>query len=260
MKQNFGAWMDETWDGALEADWPTKWAALNEILRGGFRRQHLLVLGARPSMGKTTLMVDQAVALARDGVRVGIFSIERPGGEIVTKALTNLSGGDPRPDHMRASLADLPLWIDDSGAGLTPGSIWDAIEEDPVDVMFIDYLQLMGCQGRFRGRNAELDQVLQELQTIHKAAQIQIVLLSQLSRDVEKRRHTDEHARPELADLRDTGALEQTADEVIFMHREDMYREFKQNDGVTELIVAKNRLGPTGTVRLTFLPEEETFV
>jgi len=260
VKQNFGEWMDETWDGALEADWPTKWPGLNELLKGGYRRQHLLVLGARPSTGKTTLMVDQAVALARDGVRVGIFSIERPGSEIVTKCLTNLSGGDPRPEHMRSALAGLPMWIDDSGAGLTPGSIWDTLKEDPVDIAFIDYLQLMSQPGRFRGRNGELDSVLQDLQGIHKELNIQLVLLSQLSRDVEKRRHTDEHARPELSDLRDSGAIEQTADEVIFMHREDNYREFKQNDGATELIVAKNRLGPTGTVRLTFLPEEETFI
>lgn len=260
MKQNFGEWMDESWDGALAADWATKWEDLNALLKGGFRRQHLTVLGARPSVGKTTLMVDQAVDLARRGVRVGICSLERPGSEIVTKALTNISGGDPRPEHMRAELATLPLWIDDAGAGTTPSYIRGLVDEDPVDVLFVDYLQLMGHELRFANRNASLDTILQELQGLHKDYAIQMVLLSQLSRGVESRRHTDEHARPELGDLRDSGAIEQTADEVILMHREDNYREFKKNDGITELIVVKNRLGPTGSIRVTFIPEEECFV
>eukprot|EP00919_Chromeraceae_sp_WS-2016_P041131 GHVR01098119.1.p1 GENE.GHVR01098119.1~~GHVR01098119.1.p1 ORF type:complete len:211 (-),score=21.82 GHVR01098119.1:1863-2495(-) len=210
-------------------------------------------------MGKTTWMVDQAVYLAGRGHRVGICSIERPGTEIITKACTNVSGGDPRPEHLRSALASLPLWVDDSGSGLTPGSVRGLVEDDNVDVLFIDYLQLMS-HPRGGNRNNELDNVLQDLQNMHKDMMINVVLLSQLSRGVESRRFSDEHSRPELQDLRDTGALEQTADEVLLMHREDYYREYKQNDGVTEIIVAKNRLGPTGTVRMNFIPEEETFI
>jgi replicative DNA helicase len=134
------------------------------------------------------------------------------------------------------------------------------VESDPVNVLFIDYLQLMNADERRGNRNDELDNVLQNLQSLHKDHELQIILLSQLSRGVEHRRFTDEHARPEMQDLRDSGAIEQTADEILFLHREDYYREFKQNDGATELIIAKQRLGPTGTVRMTFIPEEESFV
>lgn len=260
MKLSFGEWLNEAWDQPLEADWPTKHEELNRLLNGGFRRQHLTVLGGRPSMGKTTWMVDQAVDLARRGIRVGICSVERPGSEIVTKACANFSGGDPRPVNQRSALSDLPMWVDDSGSGLTPASVRSMVEDDPVDILFIDYLQLMGAGQRLGVRNTEIDVIMQELQSLHKDLDLQIVLLSQLSRNVEQRRYSDEHSRPELQDLRDSGAIEQTADEVLFLHREDYYREFKKNDGGTELIVAKNRLGPTGTIRLTFIPEEETFV
>jgi replicative DNA helicase len=260
MKQNFKGWLDETWDGNLEADFPTKHTKLNEFLRGGWRRQHLTILAGRPSMGKTTYGVDEAVFLAREGRRVGICSIERPGTEIVDKVCTNYSGGDPRPEGLRATLEALPIWIDDSGAGLTASRIRHLVEEDPVDILVIDYLQLMGHEKKFSNRNDELDAVLQELQSIHKDYELQMLLLSQLNRGVEFRRSTDDHARPELGDLRDSGAIEQTADEVLLLHREDYYREFKKGDGLTEIIVAKNRLGPTGTVRLTFVPEEEAFI
>jgi replicative DNA helicase len=211
-------------------------------------------------MGKTTWMVDQAGYLGREGARVGFCSVERPGSEITTKLLTNISGGDPRPAHLREDLAALPIWIDDSGAGLTPSQIRELVDDDPVDVLFIDYLQLLHADQRYGNRNAEIDQIMQDLQALHKDHEIQIILGCQLNRGIESRRFSDEHARPELQDLRDSGSIEQTADEVILMHREDYYREFKKNDGVTELILAKNRLGPTGTVRVTFIPEEETFI
>jgi len=212
-------------------------------------------------MGKTTFAVDLAVALANAGVSVGFNSIERPGPEIIVKATICYTGGDTNPSESTlAELSNLPLWVDDSGSGLTPSQIRGMVVADPVDVLFIDYLQLLGHERQWPNRNAELDAILQELQALHKEQNLQLVLLSQLSRGVERRRFEDDQARPELQDLRDCGAIEQTADEVILMHREDYYREFKKNDGGTELIVAKNRLGPTGTVRVTFIPEEETFV
>lgn len=259
MKQTLGEWLNE--DRNLEADWPTKFEGLNELLRGGFRRQHLTILGGRPSMGKTTLATDQALDLSKLGAKVGFCSIERPGVELVEKISLSHTGGDPSPDEgILAELASLPMWIDDSGFGLTANEIHGLVENDPVDVLFIDYLQLMGHEQQWPNRNSEIDRILQELQGIHKDYGLQIVLLSQLSRAVESRRFQDDTARPELQDLRDSGAIEQTADEVILIHRDDYYREFKRNDGVTELIVAKNRLGPTGTVRVTFIPEEETFI
>ena len=259
MKQSFGEWLDETWNEPLEADWPTKHEGLNRLFNGGFRRQHLLVLGARPGVGKTTWMVDQAMALARRGIRIGICSVERPAGEIIVKACTNYSGGDPRPDEMVEELSNLPIWIDDAGAGLTVARIRRMVEDDPIDILFIDYLQLLGHERNWATRNAELDAIVQEIQALHKEYNIQIVLLSQLNRGVESRRYKDEHARPEIYDLRDSGAIEQTADEIILMHRDDLYREFPTNDGATELIVAKNRMGPTGTVRVTFYPEDNRF-
>ena len=260
MKQSLKDWLGDVWDDQLEADFPTGHGALDRILDGGYRRQHLTILGSRPSVGKTTFMVGQGVSLARRGYRVGICSVERPGAEIVTKACTFYSGGDPRPEAFRAAIAALPLWIDDSGSGLSPLRIRRMVEDDPVDVLYIDYLQLLGHERRWPNRNAEIDAILQELQALHKEHQIQIVLLSQLSRGIENRRYEDEHARPEMQDLRDSGAIEQMADEIIFMHRDDMYRECPRNDGITEFIVAKNRLGPVGTFRLTFIPEEEAFI
>ncbi len=260
MKQSLKEWLSDVWDTQLEADFSTGYSELDRLFGGGFRRQHLTILGARPSVGKTTFMVGQAVDMARRGVRVGICSVERPGSEIVTKACTYYSGGDPKPTDMRAAIARLPMWIDDTGSGLTPSRIRGMVDADPIDILYIDYLQLLGHERRWPNRNAELDAILQELQALHKEYQIQIVLLTQLSRGIETRRYEDPHARPEMRDCRDSGAIEQMADEIILMHRDDMYRECPRNDGITEFIIAKNRLGPIGTFRLTFIPEEEAFV
>ena len=211
-------------------------------------------------MGKTTYAIDEAVHMAKMGARVGIFSIERPGVEVIDKFCCSYTGGDSRPTEKAKELGALSVWIDDSGAGLTTSTIMHAVKEDPVDFLIVDYLQLMRHDKHWGNRNNEIDAICQDLQATHKEGALQMLLVSQLSRGVEFRRREDDHARPELQDLRDSGAIEQTADEVLLLHREDYYREFKKNDGVTEVIVAKNRLGPTGVVRVTFIPEEETFV
>lgn len=265
MKLSFSGWLTRTWENPPDADYSTGYDCLDEILGGGWRKQHLTIVGGRPSAGKTTLALNLLDRMVEQGIPSGMFSIERPGTEMTTKFCKLRSGGDPRPDEMRDELVTLPLWIDDRAA-ITPEYIRSVLEDDPVDFLVIDYLQLMSVEQRQNTRNAEIDTICQGLQAIHKDFEIQMVLLSQLNRGLESRRweeriHGDGvgDVRPELQDLRDSGAIEQTADEVIFMYRPDQYRDYKRGDGITELIVAKNRLGPTGTVTLTFIPEEELF-
>ena len=248
---------------------------IDELL-GGLQRSDLIILGARPAMGKSSLMLNMSLSAAQAGATVGVFSLEMSREQLALRILA----ADAEIDSHRlrlglyteaeeqriidsiGRLSELPVYIDD-----TPLQAMAEMRakgrrlsmERGLDLLVVDYLQLI--QGRGRGQNnrvQEISEISRELKGMARDLNIGLVACSQLSRGVEQRA---EH-RPQLSDLRDSGSIEQDADVVMFIHREDMYfteedweqhfpsRQYPRN--LAEIIVAKHRNGPTGSVSLYF--------
>jgi replicative DNA helicase len=252
----------------------TGFSEIDKMTRG-FQRGDLVIVAARPSMGKTSLVLNIAQHVAtHDGV-AGFFSLEMSKEQLFMRMLASeakidnyrlLSGQIGQKEygnitHALESLSDAHLYIDD-----TPGA--GALEmrakarrlqaEHGLDLLAIDYIQLMTGRGRFENRTLELASISRSLKGLAKELNVPIVVLSQLSRAPEAR----SDKRPQLADLRESGALEQDADVVILIFREEMYKqsaEPSESDGLAELIVAKQRNGPTGVVKLAFLRQQTRF-
>lgn len=247
---------------------------LDELM-GGLHRSDLLVLAARPSMGKTALATNIAFAAARNGEGVGIFSLEMSSEQLVTRMLAERVGvpserirrgqlNAAEMDRVIAASAEmeaLPFWIDDTPALTIAGLRTRARRlkrQQKLDLIVLDYLQLIdGGKRRAENRVQEVSEITRGLKTLAKELDVPVLALSQLSRAVESR--TDK--RPQLADLRDSGSIEQDADVVMFIYREEYYLE-RGNDadrarlgevaGKAELHLAKQRHGPTGLVHLNF--------
>jgi len=238
-----------------------------DALTSGFQPGDLVILAARPSMGKTTLALNFAAhaAIAKN-VPVAIFSLEMPKEQLAMRMLCSEARLDSKrlrtanlQDHEYRDLnqafgrlADAPIFIDDS-PGITPLELRAKCRrlqvEQNIKLIVIDYLQLMrGGHRRMESRLHEISEIVREVKAFAKESGIPIIALSQLSRDIEKR--TDK--RPMLSDLRESGELEQTADLVMFIHREEGYAEVKQNVSPVTLVIAKQRNGPTGDVSLVF--------
>lgn len=252
--------------------------ALDKILNG-FSPGDLVIIAARPSMGKTTLALQIALNNAlRFGKKPGIFSLEMTKEQLVNKFLSNLSQIETAKirncDIGKASIDRLvnafnviyqmPCYIDDSSYITTTEIRSKATKltvREGLDLIIIDYLQLMDGSGS--NRNQELSGVTRSLKLLAKDINIPVILLSQLSRDVEKRTNK----RPILSDLRDSGAIEQDADSVIFLYGDHYYsrpKERKLFDAMNpklkmELIAAKNRNGATGTAEAAFIKEYSRF-
>jgi replicative DNA helicase len=235
----------------------------------------LIIVAARPSMGKTSLCLTlaQNAAIQAQAV-VGIFSLEMSKESLVMRMLSSearvdahrfRSGFLSRDEWARlagalGTLAETKIFIDD-----TPGiSVLEmraksrrlAAEQKKLDLIIVDYLQLMsGSSRRAESRQQEVSQISRELKGLAKELNVPLIALSQLSRAPESR--TDH--RPQLADLRESGAIEQDADVVAFIYREEQYNRTEENAGIAELIVAKQRNGPTGTAKLAFLKEFTRF-
>jgi len=263
-------------------------------MTSGWQKSDLIIIAGRPSMGKTAFamnMVEHAVFQQQRPVLV--FSLEMPANQLITRLLSsigridqtrmrtgNLNGDDwPRLSDAAKKLKDRALFIDDT-AGITPLEIRNRIkqfsrerfqnlrathsEESDEDEMMlqsqpamvmVDYLQLMSGSSAAEGRVQEISQISRELKNIAREYECPVLALSQLSRNVEQR----PNKRPINSDLRDSGAIEQDADVIVFLYRDEVYNEDSEDKGRAEIIIGKQRNGPIGTCQLTFLGQYTRF-
>jgi replicative DNA helicase len=239
----------------------------------GLHPSELIILAARPSMGKTAFVINIAEAVARESnTGVVLFSLEQSKHELAERLLcirAKLDGHklrkgdldeDDRDRLMQASaeLSQLPMFIDDQ-PGRTMAQI-GAISRrlrrrNHIGLVIIDYLQLIEPEDKKAPREQQIAQIARRLKFLAKELYIPVIALAQLNRGVELR----EDKRPRLADLRESGAIEQDADLVMFLHRPDAYNP-EDNPGLAEVIIAKHRSGPTGIVPLTWVKESMRFV
>jgi replicative DNA helicase len=248
-------------------------------LTAGFQRADLVIVAARPSMGKTALILNVVQhAAIEHNIGVGIFSLEMSKDQLVQRLLCSeglvdaqrLRRGQLRDDDYpklaRAAglLGTAPIWIDDSAA-ITPLAMRSKARRLKADhnigMIVVDYLQLMQGPTNAESRQQEISQISRSLKALAKELDIPVVALSQLSRAPDQR--AGDH-KPQLSDLRESGAIEQDADVVIFIFRQEMYdgatdKDGNSLEGVAELIVGKQRNGPTGTVPLYFKKEYTRF-
>jgi replicative DNA helicase len=255
---------------------PTGFTDLDEVL-SGLQPADLIIVAARPSMGKTSLVLNIAQHVGtKTDMTVGLFSLEMSSQQLFLRMLT----AEARIDAQRlrrgylgekdwgklseaiGTLSEAKIFIDDTPAiGVLEmrAKCRRLAAEHRLHLVVIDYIQLMQARGRFENRTLELGAISRALKGLAKELNVPIVVLSQLSRAPESR---SDH-RPQLSDLRESGALEQDADVVIFIYREDLYPEKTQGasdtQGVAELIIGKQRNGPTGVVRLAFIREFTRF-
>lgn len=249
----------------------------------GLHAGELIILAARPGIGKTSLAMNVAThAALKEDKAVGIFSLEMPADQLLMRLLAScarvdmkkLRGGRLSPhdeekfQEMAGQLYNAPLYIDDTG-GLSPYDLRAKArrlkQKDPrLSLLVIDYLQLMHVKGRVESRQLEVAEISRSLKQLAKELEVPIIALSQLNRKVEERKG----GKPMLSDLRESGAIEQDADVVMFIHREDEGEgegggggEEQRSSGVipVELIVAKQRNGPVGSIDLVFLSEYTRF-
>ncbi len=253
---------------------PTGFVDLDEMTRG-LQKGDLVIVAARPSMGKTSLVLNIAQHVATQPEHaVGFFSLEMSKESLFLRLLTAeaqidshrlMSGTIGQKDYARIShaletLSAMRLFIDDTanlGVLEMRAKARRLRAECGLSLLVVDYIQLMTGRGRFENRTLELAAISRALKGLAKELDVPIVVLSQLSRAPESR---SDH-RPQLSDLRESGALEQDADVVMMIYRDDVYNRNPNNPnaGTAELIVAKQRNGPTGLVRFAFLREQTRF-
>jgi len=251
---------------------PTGFLELDEML-AGLQPSDLIIVAARPAMGKTSLVLNIAQHVGtKTNMTVGFFSLEMSKEQLFLRMLTSEAGIDghrlrtgflgerdfPRLTQAMETLGRARIYIDDSasiGVLEMRAKARRLKAEHGLDLIVIDYIQLMQGRGRFDNRVTELASISRGLKGLAKELGVPVVVLSQLSRAPENR----PNKRPQLSDLRESGALEQDADVVVMIFREDMYEQTEENQGVAELIIAKQRNGPTGTVRLAFIREFTRF-
>ena len=245
---------------------PTGFSDFDQMT-SGLQPSDLVIVAGRPSMGKTILGVNFAEhAILKQEKPVLIFSLEMPGDAIAMRMLSslgrinqhnmrtgNLRDEDwPRISSAISMLADKPLFIDDTPA-LTPAELRSrsrriARQHGQLGLIVIDYLQLMQMGKGSENRTAEISAISRQIKALAKELEVPIVALSQLNRSLEQR--TDK--RPVMSDLRESGAIEQDADLIVFIYRDEVYNEDSPFKGIAEIIIAKQRNGPIGKVRLTF--------
>jgi replicative DNA helicase len=251
---------------------PTGFVDLDERTTG-LQRGDLIIVAARPAMGKTSLCLNVAQnASKKTGETVGIFSLEMSKEQLVLRLLCSdarvdahrlRTGNLQEKDWARlakayADLSACQIFIDDS-ATLTPLEIRAKCRrlkaEHGLALVIVDYLQLVSAAGRVENRQQEIASISRSLKGLAKELAVPVVALSQLSRAPEARTEK----RPQLSDLRESGAIEQDADLVMFIYREEEYKPTDENRGVAEIIIGKQRNGPTGTIKLAFIREYTRF-
>ena len=240
----------------------------------GFQPSDLILVAARPSMGKTAFVLNIAQYMAfHDNVTVAVFSLEMSKEQLVNRLLALESKVDSQnirtgnlEDEEWAKLIEganvignSNLIIDDK-PGISISELRSKCRkykmEHNLGIIFIDYLQLMTGSGRSESRQQEISEISRSLKALARELNVPVVALSQLSRAVEQR---PDH-RPMLSDLRESGAIEQDADVVMFIYRDDYYNKDSENKNIAEIIIAKQRNGPIGTVNLVWLPNYTKFV
>ena len=244
---------------------PTGFVDLDRLL-GGLQRSDLILIAARPSVGKTSLGISVARHAADLGQHVAIFSLEMSSEQVVQRMVSAETGIDAQrlrlgelreqewPLFVQATgrLSDLPLYIDDTPSISVLQMRTKARRlhaEHGIDLILVDYLQLMTAGDmRSESRVQEVSYISRSLKGLARELDVPLVAISQLSRAVEQRRDK----RPILADLRASGSLEQDADVVMFIYRDELYNPETEDQNIAEVIIAKHRNGPTGTVQLFF--------
>ena len=243
----------------------TGFADLDEMT-AGLQPSDLIIVAGRPSMGKTTLAMNFAEnAAIRHQVPVAIFSMEMPGEQLALRMMSSLGHIDqhkirtgklddddwPRLTSAVSLLDSAPLFIDDTPA-LSPTEMRARARrlkrEHNIGMIVIDYLQLMQVPGTRENRTTEISEISRNLKALAKEMEVPVVALSQLNRGLEQR--TDK--RPVMSDLRESGAIEQDADLILFIYRDEVYHEDSPRKGIAEIIIGKQRNGPIGTRHLTF--------
>jgi replicative DNA helicase len=257
----------------------TGFAELDQMT-SGFQKGELIIVAARPSMGKTALALNIAEQIALRGHGIGIFSLEMGRQQLVQRMLAARSGIDShrlrrnmlRPDDYRAlmgacdELLEAPVFIDD-----TPGlsllqlraKARRMAQKHDIRAVIIDYLQLMSSGRRAESRQMEVSEISRGVKAMARELNVPVVCLSQLNRAAEQR----EGHRPRMSDLRESGSIEQDADVIAMLHREEYYHrsdprwaeDNPEKLGVAELILAKQRNGPTGTVMLSWIEQSMRF-
>ena len=252
---------------------PTGYADLDNLLLG-LQPSTLVILGARPSVGKTSLALGIAAEAAVTASRpVLFFSLEMSHLELTQRlvcaearvATQLVRSGQLTDDHWNrigaamGRLGDAPMWIDDNPSTsvleIRAKARRKHAELGDLALVVVDYLQLMGGRHSAESRQVEVSEISRSLKILARELHCPVLALSQLSRAPEAR--TDK--RPMLADLRESGAIEQDADVVMFLYRDEVYDADSPDRGIAEVHVAKHRTGPTGTVKLAFLPQYTRF-
>ncbi len=264
--------MDELARKRGEIDIPTGFIDLDNMLTG-LHGGELIIVGARPSMGKTSFAVNiaQNASLTKNK-SVALFTLEMPREQIAMRMLCSDAKVDMQrvrkgsltdQDWVKLSqsferMARAPMYIDDT-AGITPTQLRSRCRrlmmDKGLDMIVIDYLGLMRADGRTESRQLEVSEISRQLKAIALELKVPLIACAQLSRANKDR----QDKRPVLSDLRDSGSIEQDADVVMFLHREEYYNRETEDKNIAEVIISKQRSGPLGTVKLAWLSEYTTF-
>jgi replicative DNA helicase len=246
---------------------PTDYHDIDRLL-GGLQKSDLIILAARPGMGKTSLGLNIAKNVARHDLYVAVFSLEMGTEQLVQRLISSDSGIDSQKLRLGTldvnefrlfqeaadRLSRLPIFLDDT-VGISPTQLRTKARrlhrEHKLDLVIVDYLQLMNGRQGDRGnqnREQEISYISQALKELARELEIPVLALAQLNRGVEQRADK----RPMMSDLRESGAIEQNSDVIMFIYRDDVYNEDSEKPNIAEVIIAKHRNGPTGTVELLF--------
>lgn len=267
-------------DSGVSRGQKTNFAGLDNLL-GGFQKSDLIVLAARPSVGKTAFAINLALKVAKQGAPIGIFSMEMSIDQVVDRLIAASSGvslwklrtgklshKDENDDFLRITdacdeLQTLPIFIDDSPSPniLQMRAMARRLqaEHGNLGLIVVDYLQLMASRKSYDSPVQQVTEISRGLKSLAKELNIPILAISQLSRAVEQR----EGNKPRLSDLRDSGSIEQDADLVMFIHREDKINAAKAKEdnklNIAQLVIAKHRNGPTGEIEFRVDPDSLLF-
>ena len=243
-------------------------------MTSGLQASDLVIVAGRPSMGKTTFAMNLAENVAIKAKKpVAVFSMEMPGDQLAMRMMSSLGRIDqhkvrtgkldddewPRMTSAINLLAETQLFIDDTAA-LTPTEVRSRSrrlmrEHGQLGLIVLDYLQLMQSPSSGENRVQQISDISRNLKALAKELNVPVVALSQLNRNLEQR----PNKRPVMSDLRESGSIEQDADVIVFIYRDEVYNEDSPDKGVAEIIIGKQRNGPIGTSRLTFLGQYTRF-
>ena len=251
---------------------PTGWTDF-DTMTSGLQPGDLVIVAARPSMGKTTFSMNIAEHAALKGkYPVAVFSMEMPADQLAIRMLSSLGRIElqrirtgrlqdedwPRLTSTLNLLSQAKMFIDDTPA-LSPSEMRARTRrlarEHGLGLVVVDYLQLMQVPGFKENRTAEISEISRSLKAMAKELSVPVIALSQLNRSLEQR----PNKRPVMSDLRESGAIEQDADLIVFIYRDEVYNPDSPDKGIAEIIIGKQRNGPIGTVKLTFLGKYTRF-